>query len=107
MAEYRNDKLGARFEVADTLSVRKQLAYDAACQFSEQSLGFERAWHAAVPLLDHWQCDALPEPKTLDLDTVTDPLVTAVIEWAAGQVANHISRLKIVPKVSSPASAPS
>ena len=105
MAEYRNDKLGVRFEVADTITVRKQLAYRSARQFLSVEDTYAAHWRAALLLIEGWQCETVPDPKALDLDAVTDPQMTYIVLWAAGEVAGHVAGLDSVPKASLPPSA--
>lgn len=96
--DYANEKLGVKFTVADTITVRKQLAYMAARQFIDDAQAFEAHWRAAVPLLEGWACEALPNPKALDLDAVTDKQVTSIVLYTAGVVAAHMAKLESVPK---------
>lgn len=98
MASFENEKLGARFSVSDRITVRQQLAYLGARQFSDASEAFERSWRAALPLIEGWECALIPDPQALNLDEASDPRVTSVILWAAGKVAAHVAELDRVPK---------
>jgi hypothetical protein len=98
MAEFVNEKLGARFTVPDRLTVRQQLAYYGARQFDSGSEAYVAHWRASVPLLGDWNCPLLPDPAKADLDQLTDPQVTQLIMWAANGVAGHVLRLETIPK---------
>lgn len=105
MSEFVNEKLGARFTVPDSLTVRTQLAYYSARQFADTNEMWEANWRAAVVVMQDWVCDWLPDPKTADLETLTDRRAALLMMWAANQVGGHMLGLETVPKVSSPPSS--
>lgn len=100
MAEFVNEKLGARFSVPDRLTVREQLRYFSVREVADMGDVYEANWRACLPLVQGWQCAALPDPQALDLETSDDPQAARVMMWVANTVAGHVRRLGEVPKAS-------
>ena len=96
----RAKPIHVKFSLPDTITVRQQLAYYSACSGFEDYEKIERWWAGARDLIEpgSWSCDVIPDPKTLELDSVTDPRITDVIIWASVQVRSHVGNLGTVPK---------
>jgi len=85
----------ARLVVPDKVTVRQQMAYFSAAYAVEGPV-FERYWAGAAQLITEWECEIFPD-KSVSIDSVTNPQVTAVLIWAGLQVKNHIDSLDEVP----------
>lgn len=95
MSKHENASLGVSFQLPDKITVRKQLAYMSGVgQGNKETVLFERMWQGALELIENWQCAALPDPKTLDLDSVTDTTVTQIIIWVSGEVSRAMQGLE-------------
>ncbi len=93
--EFSSDHV--RFTVPDRPTVRQQLDYYSMIAHAEGRVMFERYWTGALPLIEKWECDALPDYES-DLDKISDPAQTTVIIWAGMRVMEHMNGLKDIPK---------
>jgi len=100
MAEFTNERLGVRFTLPDSITVRQQLQYRGRA-FNAGLLTedvYVRHWVGMLALLGEWECELVPDPKQLDLDTSTDPRVADIVFWVSNMAANHMVELESVPK---------
>lgn len=102
MAEYTNEDLGVRFTLPDRPSVGQQLRYKGrvyATGFYSDDV-YIRTWMGFLALFQEWECELVPDPKTLDLENETNPAVTDVMMWAGNTTARHMNTLEAeaVPK---------
>ena len=95
--EYKNEEYKTSFTVPDRVTVRAQMAYYSESARAGGDELFMRLWFGARTLIQNWQSELLPDLHT-DLETVTDPTVTAVLMWAAMRVQEHINKLETLPK---------
>ena len=98
MARYENEALGVSFELPERMSVRKQLEFRSRIANARGESSYTRFWEAAAVIVDKWQCELIPDPAALDLDTADDPRVADIVQWAANTVAGHITGLEIPSK---------
>lgn len=97
--EYKNERLGVTFSVPDKPTVRQQMAYYGAYGYSPVDKDRPvRMWEAALELIEAWECENIPDPKALDLDTETSPTAASVAIWAGSTVFVYMSDLDDVPK---------
>lgn len=82
--DFENKDLGVSFTIPEPVTVRAQLAYDEhknGLGYSKDAMMFDRLWNAARAIVKDWKCEAVK--LDTDIDKVTDPKVTAVIEWVS------------------------
>ncbi len=100
--EFTNEDLGVRFTLPDAPTVGQQLRYRgrvyATGFFSEDV--YIRTWLGFLALYQEWECEAVPNPKELDLEKETGPKVADVVMWVGNQTARHMNSLEAeaVPK---------
>ena len=94
--ELKNDTLGARLVVPDTVTVRQQLLYFSAVTGTRDEF-MARLWEGARTLILEWECPALPD-RDVSLDEISSTKATEVIIWAALAVKNYINGLDNIPK---------
>lgn len=90
--EYKTDTY--KFTVPDRPTVRQQLEYFSAAAGSASLI---RYWGGAKSIIQTWECELLPD-YTVDLESITDPKVTAVIIEVGLDVMKYINALEDVPK---------
>jgi hypothetical protein len=83
-----------KFTLPDRPTVRQQLEYYSA---SAGSASLVRYWNGAKTLIQSWECESFPD-FTVDIESVTDPSITAVIIEAGLDVMRYINALEDVPK---------
>lgn len=98
MAEYKSEVLGVSFSVPDEVSVAKQLNFRSQLFGIGQERRLEQFWIAAMPLIEDWQCEKLPDPEALDLEMATDPDLADICHYVGSVVAGHLAALGAVPK---------
>lgn len=99
MADFKTDLWGgASFSVPDSISVRKQLRWQAVFQRRTDDDLYLDAWNAALPLIENWQSETIPDPRQFDPETETNPNVAKLVIWAASQVSGHMTALDDIPK---------
>lgn len=96
--EFKNEKLNCTFSVPDRPTVRQQLAFFSLFSEADGAERFERLFAAARPLIQAWNCPALPDLEKMDLDKLDSPAQTQVLIWVAQKVVVHINGLEDVPK---------
>lgn len=96
--EFKNEKLGASFSLPDKITVRMQLTYISRAALAQGTQFFEKCWEAAAEIMNDWKCEALPDPRKLDLDEVADPKVTETVIWAGMAVKEVMDNLDRIPK---------
>ena len=94
MTAFTNERIGVSFELPERLSVRAQLHFRIAVAAADDTNWLIRYWQAALPLLSNWQCEALPDPAALDIDTADDPALTNIVQWTANTVAGFMLQLE-------------
>ena len=95
--EYIKDVPHVRFVIPDTITVREQLRYYSAMTIPYGKEMFIRYWEGAKVLVTEWECELFPD-KNVDLDTVTDANIPAILIWAGMTVKNHIDSMANAPK---------
>jgi len=100
MAEFTNDDLGLRFTLPDNPTVGQQLRYRgrvfATGYFTEDV--YLRMWLGFLGLYGEWECESVPDPKTVDLETETNPAVADIVQFVGNVTARHMNTLETVPK---------
>ena len=97
--KYENEVLGLSFTLPESLTVRQQLAFRERLFTSIGELDmYSRYWEAARPLIEDWDCELVPDPTAVDLDTETDGRIADIVNWVANMVAGHMNALDDVPK---------
>ena len=94
--EFTRQNPSARFVVPDKITVRQQLEYFSEARVPNRPV-FERLWLGALPLIQDWQCEILPD-QNVNLDDITNPHITEVIVWAGVLVKQHIDALDYTEK---------
>lgn len=107
MAEYKNEQLGVKLTIPDTVSIRKQLQYRRAIGnawaseliVKEGEDNFYPLFFAgAKVVIEDWECERLPVLNGLNFDEVTNPRIADIVFWMCDIVAGHMNRLDEVPK---------
>jgi hypothetical protein len=102
MAEYKNEALGVKFSVPDTMTVGQNLRYRGrvfnAGFYSDDV--YIRMWQGFLSLYQEWECDLIANPKDLDVDIETNPQVANIVMWVGNMTAHHVNVLEAeaVPK---------
>lgn len=96
--EYENKKLGVKFTIPDVLTVRQQLRFRSSIFLADDRDKYERFWNGAVELIDNWECELIPNLKTLDLDKETNMQITQIVQFVGNTVAGHMTTIGAVPK---------
>lgn len=101
--EFNNKELKCKFSLPEPLRMRHVEQYEVARnEAREAGAQFNASinWLGAVPLLENWTCEALPDPKGLTPEDLADAygVVMQIVVWVAGQVAVHIMKQLFVPK---------
>lgn len=93
MAEFENKALGVKFSVPDIITVRQRLDYTTAIILSPDDDNFiARAWYGVRRLVKDWECAAIPDPLTFDIDASSSNDAAAnVILWTVNTVIGHLS----------------
>ena len=81
------ETIKATFTLPDTLTVRQQLKFAAEIGKHAQEGYLIAYWEMGKTVLTNWQCDLIPDPSAVDIDTETDPRITKIIIKAANEVA--------------------
>jgi len=87
-----------KFTIPDRPTVRQQLRYFSAATGRDPSQKMERFWDGAAALIETWESKVIPDFKTADLDTLTEPSETGIIIWVALEVKMFMDALEDVPK---------
>ena len=95
---FEDTDLKTSFTVSDALTVRQMLVYRGALGSRAGQELFIRAWEAAVPLIEDWKSEVIPNLADFDLDKSTDPAAVPVLMWAGISALNHITSLERVEK---------
>ena len=96
--EFKRVNPDCRFTIPDVITVRQQLAFFSASLVSGSPEYHEQLWNGAQPLIQEWECPALPD-RRIDLGSTSSPDVTKVILWAGAQVRNFLNeKVFSVPK---------
>lgn len=93
MAKYENAELGVKFALPDKLTVREQLTFRERVFLLGEQDTYSRYWGGIIPLLEDWQCELIPEPEEIDLDTETNVKIANIINWVANTAAGHFTSL--------------
>ena len=91
--KFENAEQTASFELPDKLTVRQQLGYRTRLYGGIRNDDYDTyvsMWTAVIPLFEKWECEFIPDPKALNLDTETDPRIADVVFWAGNRAAAHI-----------------
>lgn len=96
--KFEEPELKTSFTVPDALTVRQQMIYRGAIGARAGQEIFIRAWEAGQPLIEDWQSEIVPDLKTFDLDTATDPRAATLAQWAGIEIMNHVLTLEHVAK---------
>jgi hypothetical protein len=98
--EYSDETLGVKLTLPDEFTVIERLDFDERVLLAAaDGLNvYSRNWIGALPLLQEWECDLIPDPEALDMATETDPRVARLVRWVANTVAGHMIGLDDVPK---------
>lgn len=92
--KYENETLGVSFELPDDMTVREQLAFRERVFLAPGDTDtYSRYWAGVLPLLSNWECEAMPDPEALDLDTETRVKVANIVNWVANTAAGHFTEL--------------
>ncbi len=94
--EYKDDKLGVRFEVVERPTVRLQLLYKGTMGMSPGDEVFIKLWEAAKVMITEWECEHME--LDANIDKLDDPKAADVIEFVGLAVFGHVSRLEEIPK---------
>lgn len=93
---------GVSFTLQDTYNIRAQLAYKqrlfAGLTRESEDDNYIRLWRGAVPLLEDWQCELIPDPAALDVDKEDNPFIADIVFYVGNVVWSHMDRLGQVPK---------
>lgn len=98
MARLSNDDLGVSFEIPDRFTVREQLAFRSRIAGTAGDVALIRYWHAAISVISDWQCELVPDPAALDMDTEASVQVADIVQWTANAVAGHMAGIDTPPK---------
>ena len=98
MKKYANEELGVKFALKEKYTIRDILGQRERILFAVDYDWYSRYWLASIPLLEKWECEVIPEPEELDLDSAATRQVVDIIQWVANEVAAHMSELDNVPK---------
>ena len=101
MKQYANDDLGVSFALKEEFTVREMLNFRSRIWNVEveEGDGFNiRYWMAARPLIQDWECEAIPDPMAFDLDSAGSWRLANIVGWVSDTVAAHIAELDDVPK---------
>lgn len=97
--EYENERFGLSFTLPTSLTAREHL------RFRERlfvTMGdedtYSRYWQAALPLIEDWECELVPDPEAVDLDTETRREAADLIFYVSTTVAGHMHTMDDVPK---------
>ena len=63
MAHYENAELGLSFDLPDNPTALTVLTYDSK-RIETNGPAIIVLWECILPVLENWQCDALPDPRT-------------------------------------------
>jgi hypothetical protein len=86
------------FTISARPSVRQILAYKGSVSAATGPTLYTRFWEGIKPMIDEWNCPAIPDYRTFSLDDSEDFEAAAVVIWAADMVAGHMIGLETVPK---------
>jgi hypothetical protein len=92
--KHENEELGVSFELPDSVTVREQLGFRERVFIIGEQDTYSRYWAGVIPLLDNWQCELIPDPEAVDLDTETDVQIANIINWVANTAAGHFASLE-------------
>lgn len=98
MSRLSNDGLGLSFEVPDRFTVREQLEFRGRIAGTAGEIALIRYWQAALSIITDWQCELVPDPAALDMDTETDVRIADIVQWTANAVAGHMAGIDTPPK---------
>lgn len=89
MKTYTNEELGVSFALAEEFTNREMLNLRSRIfEAGEESDSFAiRYWIAAIPLLNDWECKAIPDPASFDLDAFGSWNTANIVGWVANTVA--------------------
>lgn len=89
-----NEKIGFSFDLPERLTVRQQLKIMGLAAKGEPD--YFGIFKAALPMLENWQCEILPDPAQLDIDKETNPKLTSLIYAVAMSIFVHANRAEEV-----------
>lgn len=95
--EFKRENPDCSFTVPDTVTVRQQMAYFSLATLRPDADLWERLWDGARTMIQDWNCPLFPDASA-NLDSVSNPQITAVLIWASARVQGHIAGLELVPK---------
>ena len=98
--EYANEELGVKFSLPERFTVREVLNLRGRVFENADDGWYIRYWEAVIPLLNDWECKAIPKPDEFDLDKSTSLNDANIVHWTANTVAAHMAELDDVPKKS-------
>lgn len=93
-----DERIDARFDLPDTLTVRQQLHIRSRILYTKRDDLLPLWWEIGQQYMSNWQSDYVADPKAVNLDTETDPHVANVVTIAAFQIANWFNGLGNVEK---------
>ena len=94
--QFENEEYKCKFEIPDRPTVRQRMFYDGKTIGTQETM-YLRMWDAATDLITVWTCELFPNHKA-DLESVTDPAVAELLEWAGWEVWKYIKALESLPK---------
>ena len=95
---YENEALGVSFSLPETVTLRQQLMFRSRLLDVEDDSAHLRWWIAALPLIEDWQCEAIPDLSSIDLDEPGDWRTGDIIQYVANASAGHFMEMADVPK---------
>jgi len=95
--KYEEPELGVSFTIPDKLTVGVQLEYHSIRDFYEPEEKWLKTWEASKVIVEDWKCGLLPDMEKLNINQ-TDPRITKIVRWTAGEAAAHMAGLESVPK---------
>lgn len=98
LKEFKNEEVGIRFTIPERPTVKQQLIYTGACTSLMEEEWFIKRWNGAKSLIVDWECDALSDYKSIDLEKETNPKIAEIISWVSLQTMIFMSQLEDVPK---------
>jgi len=96
--KFENADLGVKFTLPEKLTTRQILQYIQATRWMETDDAQIRAWQAALPLIEDWECETIPDPAGFDLDSEGTWRTVSVVIWTGNSVSGHVAEMDDVPK---------
>jgi hypothetical protein len=94
---FESEQYGVSFSLPAEMTVREQLGFRSRIFLNELDDFYSKYWLGALPLLEDWKCDVIPDPNEVDLDKETDKRITNIVNWVCNTVAGHVEGIEDVP----------